>query len=296
MVEKIDTHVLRISNQDRSVPPNERSTGNFSVSFPNERFSMTNKILHLERVTYFNTIPTIYDSSYGDLQNDIVRLSDDGGKTWKEKHLTTGKYTVGELVDELNRVTAELSGFEERAWSYSPTAMRLKLKLPAEGRYDLQPTNGAYAVIGSAVVPDSSGGEQPLSVLGGTKLIDVNGRVKTTALPRATEQTMPYVADMSAGINHIYVYLDPPITEGIRDGKQSSSLGTLVGIVPVEGHRGQQVTYSYVDSPHFPVSYHGLLESLRVRLCDSSGVPVNFGRLEASVQIKFSTPVLTDTI
>ena len=63
MVEKIDTHVLRISNQDRSVPPNERSTGNFSVSFPNERFSMTNKILHVERVTYFNTIPTIYDSS-----------------------------------------------------------------------------------------------------------------------------------------------------------------------------------------------------------------------------------------
>ena len=293
MVEKVDTYVLRLSNQDRSVVATERSSGNFKVGFTNDRLSMTNKILHLERLTYFNTIPTIYDSSYGDLQNDVVRLSNDGGKTWIEKRLETGKYTVAEFVAELNRVTAQVRGFDEKAWSYSPTAMRLKLKLPAEGRYYLQPENGAYAVIGSSEVADGSG---TLTMLGGTKSILTNGQLKTTDSAQETEQTMPYVADMSAGINHIYVYLDPPLVEGIRDGKQSSSLGALVGIVPVQGNRGEQVTYSYLDSPHFPVSYHGLLESLRVRLCDPTGVPVHFGKLEASVQIKFSTPVLTDTI
>ena len=293
MVEKVDTYVLRLSNQDRSVAPEQLSTANFKVSFANDRLSMNNKILHLERLTYFNTIPTIYDSSYGDLQNDVVRLSNDEGKTWVDKRLTSGKYNVPELVDELNRVTAEMSGFDQKAWSYSTTAMRLKLKLPASGRYHLQPSNGAYAVIGSAAVLD---GETTLSAVGGTKTMQANGQVETTKTPQATEQTMPYVADMSAGINHIYVYIDPPLVEGIRDGKQSSSLGALVGIVPVQGQRGEMVTYSYLDSPHFPVSYHGLLEALRVRLCDSTGVPINFGKLEASVQVKFSTPVLTDTI
>ena len=293
MVEKVDTYVLRLSNQDRTVAPDERSTSNFKVSFANDRMSMSNKILHLERLTYYNTIPTVYDATYGDLRNDVVRLSNDGGKTWLEKKLRPGKYTIVEFVDELNRVTAEVDGFAEKAWSYSPTAMRLTLSLPAQGRYDLQPTNGAYAVIGSAIVQS---GEELVTEVGGKQTIDENAKVTTTETAQKTKQTMPYVADMSAGINHIHVYIDPPLVEGIRDGQHNSSLGTLIGIVPVQGNRGEQVTYSYLDSPRFPVSYHGLLESLRIRLCDPTGVPVNFGKLEASVQIKFSTPVLTDTI
>lgn len=281
-MDKTSTHTVRISNQDWTVSDEERSTSNFKVSFRSKPLDVKDNVMEVMRVSYYNTIPTIYGSSYGALQNDTLSFSGDGGDTWTNATINHGKYTIEEFVLELNRVTDALGlpSFNETAWRYDKIKMRLVLTLPATGRFRLQSKNGAYAVIGSSQIKGTQ-------IVGGRVTIGVNGTLTMSETPKDTVQIMPWTPDMSAGISNLYVYFDPPICEGYVSGQHNNSLGSLVAVVPVSGERGAHITHIYTESPQFSIQYHGLLEHLRVRICDSTGTPVNFGALELFVVVRF---------
>lgn len=249
-----------------------------------DRLSTFNRVLNLRTVSYFNTIPTIYDDSYGSLQNDVIEYKI-GEAAWQKQLLGPGKYHINDFVMALNKACMALSA--TTPWTYDPILMRLRLLLAANEKFRLRSANGAYAVLGSS---------HPVSnEIGGKVAIGVNGSLITSLVDKETHNIMPFVPDMSAGINSIYIYIEPAIVEGISNGSSmSSSFGSLIGVIPVVGKRGHQNVFNDLDSVTFPIEYHTSVDALRVRFLDSTGYPIQFGRLECTIELKISLAKHTD--
>ena len=272
---------IRLSNQDNSVSANQRSTSQFTVNLSDDPLVTHQRHLRLERFTYFNTIPTIYDSSYGVLQNNILQFSSNSGTSFQNVIIPSGKYNIDEFISTLNTITtAGVTGITATdSWSYDSILMRIKLKLPAT----VNPL-GPYAVLGAFY------GQNNTNVVGGTTEVGVNGAITTYPTARATNHVLPYIPDMSAGISELYLYVDPPIIRGLERDGSTAQHGALLDVIPVQGSRAEHVTYTYENgSPYFDILYANELRRITIKVLDKTGIPVNFGLLPVSVVLKINT-------
>ena len=115
-----DFRVLRLFNSDPSIPVDEFNTSEYTITFPpNDPLLVRGRAITCTSVSYVNVIPTIF--SEGPNKNDFIyyryylHASQLPTGTKREAAIRTltvsirsGKYTVSELVDELNRSAALL--------------------------------------------------------------------------------------------------------------------------------------------------------------------------------------------
>lgn len=286
---------LRLTNQDPSVPDHQLSTSVFRIDLTNDPINTVGKSITLHRFIYQNVIPTIYDQ--GPHQNNVLEMWD--GTKYQKLLLSPGKYTVSDLVSELNRLSRTLKNVKStqsqggdgdavdlvNIWSYNEFKMRLEVDLPANARLKLESVNGCYAVLGMTDFKNPDG--EFWGYVGGKQVFsgDHMNPIKAEKTAARRTQTLPFPPDMTNGINDLFIYINPAVFRGLDQGRQQAQAGALLDVVPVAGERGSMITYNYVDSPTFPIQWANEMRHIQVSVLDKFGVPVDFGRLPVSLQI-----------
>ena len=288
-----DSKVLRISNLDPSVPAAEVAQSEFTVTFaPGNSVPVAGKTITLSAISYINVIPTIYDT--GLKRNDTIAYlkakadAKDATKlasdyTVVPATIRKGKYTVDELIVELNRTSwtalqadAEQKGKPANYWTFD--AIRQRINFTHQKN------------IGVTFHSEFS----PADVIGADP--NLEWYVRPTALQHGDDDKKETVfldshPDMSADINSLFVYVRPELVEGIVDGSKSNYFGPLIAVIPIQGDRGQAI-HTSLETANHPIVYHQDLKYVTVSVRDSEGFLIDFSRLPIVVELRIKTPIL----
>lgn len=204
-------------------------------------------------------IPNIY--SYGNFNNTIVKITNDGGLTWITVSLPFGIYTIKMIQDSINNVANQLS------W-YKPNQVALEINYNPATKFVYTKIDSTQLALGTQMGIDY-GASQMYQLLGYTF---ANSKILIDGLFTATE--VPQVDSQGT-----YVEVTCSIIQNVRwiNGTLSKSIVRI----PINLQSGSvEIIYPSTNtgmiSPLVPASIPSFIQSYDISILNSKGTETVF--------------------